>query len=145
MPLAPTTLQAPACHAHLIAPGVLSGLERIRYHDEGPLTRWLMSGADVHPCADTHVAVHRVDAVADAERDYCDVHEHTVPELNLILPITDLIYDIVLGDDRYEVHGPASVFIPAGLSHSANVRAGTGFFVAIVLGVQEYDTAFGEA
>ena len=60
------------------------------------------------------------------------------------LPITDLIYDIVLGDARYEVHGPASVFIPAGLPHSANVRAGTGFFVAIVLGVQEYDTAFGE-
>ena len=74
MPPAPTTLQAPACHAHLIAPGVLSGLEGI----------------------------------------------------------------------RYEVRGPASVFIPAGLPHSANVRAGTGFFVAIVLGVQEYDTAFGE-
>lgn len=78
MPLAPPTLQAPACHAHLIAPGVLSGLEGIPYHEEGPLTRWLMSGADVHPGAHTHV------------------------------------------------------------------RAGTGFFVAIVLGVREYDTAFGE-
>lgn len=140
----PTALQVFARHAHLISPGIVSGLEEIPYHDEGPLTRWLLSGADIHPEAGTHVAVHRIDAVADADRDYCDVHEHSVPELNLILPITDLVYDITLGAETYEVHGPASLFIPPRLAHSANVRAGTGFFVAIVLGVQDYEAAFEE-
>lgn len=129
-------------HAHLISPGVLSGLEDIPFHDEGPLVRLLMSGAAIHPEAGTHIAVHRVDAVQEASRRYCDVHEHVVAELNLILPVTELTYDIVLGDERYEVDGPASIFIPAGLRHAANVRAGSGFFVAIVLGVQDYSAAF---
>ena len=142
--MAPTALEACARHAHLISPGIASGLGEIPYHDEGPLTRWLLSDADVHPAARTHVAVHRVNAVLDADRDYCDVHEHTVPELNLFLPVTDLVYDITLGEETYEVYGPASVFIPPGLAHSANVRSGTGFFVAIVLGVRDYDAAFEE-
>lgn len=131
-------------HGHLISPGMVSGLETIPFHDQGPLTRWLMSGAEVHPDAGTHVAVHRMDAVREASRDYCDVHVHTVAELNLFLPVTELTYDVVLGEEAYEIEGPASVFIPAGLPHSANVRSGTGFFVAIILGVQDYAAAFGQ-
>ena len=125
--------------------GSWPGLESIPFHDEGPLVRRLLAGGDIHPGAQTHVAVHRVDGVRDADRDYCDVHVHTVAELNLFLPITELVYDVVLGEETYEVEGPASVFIPAGLPHSANVRSGTGFFVAIVLGVQDYGAAFASA
>jgi hypothetical protein len=128
--------------SHLIAPGLLRELKDIPYHDEGPLTRWLMSGADIHPESLTHVAVHRVSDVQPESRAYCDVHQHTVAELNLILPITSLTYEIVLDDERYEVEGPASVYIPPAVPHSANVKAGTGFFVAILLGVQDYSDAF---
>lgn len=129
-------------HSHLISPGLLGDLKDLLFHDEGPLTRWLMSGAELHPDAGTHVAVHRVSGLQRESRAYCEVHEHTVPELNLILPITNLTYEIVLGDERYDVDGPASVFIPAGLPHSANVKAGSGFFVAIALGVQDYAASF---
>lgn len=132
-------------YSELISPGALRGLQDIPFHDDGPLTRWLMAGAEIHPGSQTHVAVHRVEAVPAAPRVYCDVHEHTVPELNLILPTTQLTYEIVLGEERYEVQGPASIFIPAGLRHSANVRSGSGFFVAIVLGVQDYSAAFAPA
>ena len=134
----------PSRHAGLISPGLVSGLGTIPFHGEGPLVRRLMAGADVHPQAGTHVAVHRVDAVADETRTYCDVHEHTVGELNLILPDpgTRLIYDIVLGDELHRVEGPASIFIPKDLPHSANVREGSGFFVAIVLGVGDYARSF---
>jgi hypothetical protein len=72
-------------HAHLIAPGVPSDLRDLPFHDDGPLTRWLMSGAQLHRDSQTHVA---------------------------------------------------------GTPHSANVKAGTGFFVAIVFGVQDYAAAF---
>lgn len=114
---------------------VRSGLETIPFHDEGLLVRWLVSGAQVHPSAGTHVAVHRVDAVRDAIRAYCEVHEHTVGELNLLLPDpgTGLTYDIALGDEHHPVEGPASILIPARLPHSANVREGLDFFVPIVL------------
>jgi hypothetical protein len=104
-----------------------------------------MSGAGIHPEAGTHVAVHRVDGVREASRAYCDVHEHTVPELNLILPEPELAYDVILGDEHHVVEGPASIFIPAGVPHSANVRSGSGYFVAIVLGIQDYAASFAPA
>lgn len=139
--LAPPPAPAPApgggpgsAHAHLISPGLLCDPKDLPLHDAGPPTRWLMAGTEIHPESQTHVAVHRVSGLQRESRTYCDVHEHAVAELNLILPITSLTYEIVLGDERYDVEGPASIFIPAGLPHSANVKAGSGFFVEIVLG-----------
>lgn len=139
--LAPPPARAPtesggrrSAHSHLISPGLLCDPKDIPLPDEGPLTRWLMSGTEIHPESRTHVAVHRVSGLQRESRSYCDVHEHAVAELNLILPITGLTYEIVLGDERYDVEGPASIFIPARLPHSANVKAGSGFFVEIVLG-----------
>jgi hypothetical protein len=97
-------------HAHLISTGPPRGLE--------------------------DAAIHAVDGVARGLEDRCEVHEHAAPELNMILPITALTCEVVLGDERYEVEGPASVFVPAGLAHAINVTAGTGYFVSVALGPQ---------
>jgi hypothetical protein len=129
-------------HAHLILPALPQSLHDVPFHEPGPLTRWLMAGGHRHPDAQTHVAVHQVSARGNQPHEYCRLHTHTVPELNLILPVGRLSYELVLGDERYDVDGPASVFIPAGLPHSANVKSGTGFYVAIVFGVQDYADAF---
>jgi hypothetical protein len=129
-------------HAHLILPALPESLQEVPFHEPGPLTRWLMAGGHLHPEAHAHVAVHQVSARGRDVAEYCRPHSHTVPELNLILPVGRLVYDLLLGDERYEVDGPASVFIPAGLTHSANVHHGTGFFVAVLFGVQDYAKAF---
>ena len=65
-------------------------------------------------------------------RKYCEPHRHDVDEINILLSQGHLLYDIRLGDERYEVEAPASVYIPAGLVHSANVIEGSGFFVAVI-------------
>jgi hypothetical protein len=97
-----------------------------------------MAGSGLQPSANAHIAVHRMDVVTPESRSYAQLHQHAVPEINLILPVTDLTYEVVLGEQRFEVDGPASIFVPAGLPHCANVKSGTGFFVTIVLGVDEY-------
>jgi hypothetical protein len=117
-------------------------LGEIPFHASGPLVRWLMSGGDIHPDAHTHIAVHEVGPVPFAERAYCEVHEHAVPEFNLILPVPALSYMISLDDERYEVNGPASIYIPPGVKHSANVAEGHGYFIAILLGVGDYARSF---
>ncbi len=94
-------------HAHLISHGLPQGLE--------------------------NVALGSVDGTARDRRDHCELHEHGVPELNVIVPITALSCEVVLGGERYDLEGPASIFVPAGLAHSVNVKAGTGFFVTIAL------------
>ena len=52
--------------------------------------------------------------------------------VNILLSLDRLVYEITLGDEVYEVEAPASIYIPAGLVHSANVIEGSGFFVAII-------------
>ncbi len=64
------------------------------------------------------------------------VHEHDADELNILLPTTSLVCEVMLGDERHEVHGPASIVVPAGLRHSIAVKAGTGFLVSVALDVR---------
>jgi hypothetical protein len=54
-------------------------------------------------------------------------------ELNILLPTTSLVCEVLLGDERHEVQGPASIVVPAGLRHSIAVKAGTGFLVSVSL------------
>jgi len=43
-----------------------------------------------------------------------------------------LSYEIRLEDELYVVEAPATIYIPAGMVHSANVIEGTGFFLAVI-------------
>ncbi|MGF1664157.1 MAG: hypothetical protein ACFCVG_17115 [Kineosporiaceae bacterium] len=63
-------------------------------------------------------------------------------ELNLLLSPGRLLFEIELGDERHEVAAPASVLVPAGLRHRANVLEGSGYFI-VIIGVPEYDDSFG--
>lgn len=100
-----------------------------RYRDIPELRRLEATGAP------THVVVHHIDDEAAAEaRDYCDVHAHPFAELNLVLGDPgELTFAIVLGDEVIEAVSPTTVWIPAGVPHSANLRSGRGTFVVVYL------------
>jgi hypothetical protein len=124
-------------HAQLISRGLFAPAAPHAV-GRGPLpgpadvaARWLMAGPNLHPQAGARVTVDRVDGPQRERHGSREVHQHA--ELHLILPVAQLTYEIVLGDERYEVDGPASVYVPAGLPHSARAMAGDGFLVAIAL------------
>jgi hypothetical protein len=97
-----------------------------------------MCGQELHPQANLHVAVHAIQAVSPAlDRQYCEPHVHNCPELNLLVSFERLVFRITLGEEVYLCHAPASIFIPPGVAHSANVVEGTGFFI-VVLGSGDY-------
>lgn len=108
-----------------------------RYRDIPELRRLEATGSP------SHVVVHHIadDAVAEA-RDYCDVHAHPFAELNLLLGDPgELVFDIVLGDEVVEAVSPTTVWIPAGVPHSANLRSGCGTFVVVYLAEPQPDPA----
>jgi mannose-6-phosphate isomerase-like protein (cupin superfamily) len=78
--------------------------------------------------------VRALDAAARLRWDRAERHEHNVPELNVILPGSALTCEIVLGDERYDVEGAASLVVPAGLPHSIEAKGGSGFLVSVALG-----------
>lgn len=118
-------------------PIVVSGREAplsgVPFHDDGPLRRFLMSGRELHPELGTFIAIHQFDGVEPAERGYCHLHVHPYDELNVFHTTSALRVAVRLDDETIEVDAPATVLIPAGVAHAANVIAGTGFMVAILL------------
>ena len=121
-------------HAALISAGLVEALHHVPYHGNGvaPLCRRVLAGPDVHPQINKHIVAHEVREVSADRRSYCEPHVHDCPEINILLSLTRLIYEIRLGDEVYIVEAPATIYIPAGLVHSATGVEGSGFFVALV-------------
>jgi len=62
------------------------------------------------------------------------VHKHNFDEIHLILSENGkLTYEIELGDEKYKVSSPSTIFIPKRLKHKAKVVSGKGIFVCIIL------------
>ena len=117
----------------IVVSGRLEPLAGVPFHRDGPLTRWLMSGAALHPHLNTHIAIHQFTDVGPAARDYCDVHVHDYDEINVFHTTSALRVAVRLGDKTIQVDAPATVYIPAGTPHSANVTSGSGFMIAFLM------------
>ena len=80
-----------------------------------------------------HLAVHSV-LVEDKNppKVYSAPHMHTdQDEVNILISKSSMVYNIMLDDEEHEVAAPATIWIPAGKAHSANVVSGEGFFICI--------------
>jgi hypothetical protein len=123
-----------ATHSDLISPGLVQSLHHVPFHGSGvaPLRRRVLAGPGVHPQIKKHIVTHEIRDVSADRRSYCEPHVHDCPETNILLSLARLVYEIRLGDEVYLVEAPATIYIPAGLVHSANVVEGSGFFIALV-------------
>lgn len=85
------------------------------------------------PAVGVYIAVHQYSDVVPESREYCRPHVHDHDEINVFHSTALLEVEVVLGEETVLVEAPATVFIPAGVRHAANVRSGSGFMVAILL------------
>lgn len=119
-------------YRHLIKKGKKEPLYKIPFHKRAPILRLSMLNSSIIPKSDTHIAVHFVDATKKL-LPYSEPHRHNKDEINLILSErSTLKYKIQLGDEKYTVSSPCTVFIPKGLKHSAYAVSGRGIFVCII-------------
>jgi hypothetical protein len=125
----------------VVVRGRAEPLSSVPFHDDGPLRRWLMASGEGEPALPVFVALHEFSAVEEASRAYCQPHVHDFDEINVLHTSSSLRVDLLLGDEVVTVDAPATVFIPAGLPHSANVRSGEGVLVAILLSGEYRATA----
>ncbi len=111
----------------LIFDMIPSVLSNVPFHtDTSAVTRYF---ASAFPC---HMAVHHVSPVFTPPAAYTQPHIHDDhDEINIIISPDKLIYKIQLGGDDYIVHNNASIWIPRGKLHAANVLKGSGYFIAL--------------
>ena len=115
-----------------ITKGISEPLSDVPFHGKAPIKRRLMLDKKLVPDSDMHIAVHLVDAKKKMPQ-YSKLHKHNVDEINLILSENGKItYEVQLGDETYAISSPATVFIPKGLLHRAQVLSGRGTFVCMI-------------
>ena len=104
-------------------------LSNIPFHQNTPCINRLVAGD-----FPLHLAIHEVSPVLAPPKEYTQMHVHyDEDEVNIILSNDLLVYKIQLGSDEYCVSNNASIWIPRGMMHAANVLKGSGYFITIKL------------
>ena len=117
-----------------ITKGVSESLSKVPFHGKAPIRRLVMLDKTRIPKSKIHTAIHFVDANGKTIPKYSELHKHNADEVNLILSEDGkLKYEIQLADEIYKVSSPATIFIPKGLMHRAQVLSGKGIFVCIIM------------
>jgi len=120
----------------IIKPVAIPATE-LRYHREGPGTRYVMIDERFVPDCRQYCIVRYVPSQQSGAAEHVDAHSHWVDSLFLFLghrpDLTGLEVEVRLGDRKFPVSSPASVFIPASLTHSYRIIEGSGLYVNHVL------------
>lgn len=82
------------------------------------------------PEADLVVHVSEVKRVPPDFQPYVAPHQHEVSSFYGL--VGDLTVEVLLDEEKREVTGPASIFIPPGLRHSIRPLRGKGYMIIIL-------------
>lgn len=117
-----------------ITKGINEPLSKVPFHKKAPIKRVSMLSKKTISESNIHAAVHFVDTIDKKISRYSILHKHDADEVNMILSDNDkLIYEIQLDDEIYKVSSPATIFIPKGVKHRADVISGRGIFVCLIM------------
>lgn len=105
--------------------------------DELPIKRYVLLDKEMVEETVLYQALHQVDELLEPPPDYQVFHSHEFVETYLFLGknpgYEGLTAEVILGDERYEVKSPASVYIPAGLTHRYKMLHGSGLLIITAL------------
>lgn len=117
-----------------ITKGINEPLTKVPFHKKAPIKRISMLSKKSIPESKIHAAVHFVDIIDKKISKYSVLHKHDADEINMILSDNDkLVYEIQFDDEIYKVSSPATIFIPKGVNHRADVISGRGIFVCLIM------------
>jgi len=106
----------------------------------GPLMAFL--NTDMVPEADLNIFVHHIDVKNPPGPEYVEIHAHEVSQA-YVFPLPGITFEVTLGDEKYTVDSPATVFIPPRLKHTVKIVKGSGIEVSIVRN-EKYEQSLAE-
>ena len=105
-------------------------------HKPGPSKRFVFSDHENNPDGKVYTIV-RVVKNVDNPKPHIEDHKHPVDSLWLFegdkFNLTGLKIEVKLGDKKFILDSPASVYIPAGVIHNYRFIKGSGRYTNIVL------------
>jgi quercetin dioxygenase-like cupin family protein len=81
-----------------------------------------------------HLAVHKITGAEAMPYEYVEMHNHSYPEINIILGDDDSFeFKVHLGNNVYQVKSPSTIWIPAGMDHFIVAVNGSGYYICLIL------------
>lgn len=111
-----------------------------------PVKRHILLDTGMVPETVLYQAMHEVNDLEEKPPDYQIFHSHDFVETYIFLgrdpDYSGLLAEVILESERYEVVSPASVYIPAGISHKYKMLCGSGLLIVTALrSVYTYSSA----
>ena len=108
----------------------------LKKHHEEVGERFVFVDQRSNPNARMYVIVREVKNVKNP-RMRLEIHKHSVDNLMMFVGdepgLKGLSAEVSVGDKRFLVHSPASVYVRAGVSHTYRFVEGSGKYVNVVL------------
>lgn len=127
LPLLSSTLQ--------IGQPFKKGASELKYHRNGPGTRWVLMDHRIDPRSTLYVIQRTFHE--NKPESHVDRHVHHCDSLFIFwghaVNGTGLTCCVQVGEEEQIVHSPASIFIPAGMEHTYYYIEGIGTYTNIVL------------
>jgi len=124
-------------YAHLIGNPFIKTAEELIAHKEGQGTRYVFLDKRIVPDSSFYTIVRKVTNVQEDKKSHVGMHSHNCDSAFLFIGdnknLKGLICEVCLGNEKYMIESPTSVFIPRGLQHSYRFIKGSGYYVNIVL------------
>jgi len=124
-------------YEHLIGRPFLKSAKELVHHREGQGTRHVFINQRNIPTTSLYQIVRDVENATEDITSHVGMHAHNCPSTFLFIgkghDLRGLICEVTLGDERYMLESPASVFIPGGVLHSYRFIGGSGYFVNTLL------------
>lgn len=115
----------------------IKGASELKYHTDGPGTRWVHLDSRVDNKASFYVIQRFFDEVKQNPEKHVDKHTHHCDSAFLFWGAnsdgTGLTCCVQMNGEEHIAHSPATVFIPAFIEHSYHYVSGKGSFTNIVL------------
>ncbi|MCA8951163.1 MAG: 2-isopropylmalate synthase, partial [Planctomycetes bacterium] len=128
-----TVIAEPAAERErdVVEPRVI-GASELPFHRDGPGVRYVLLDERLHADCRQYLIARHFPPGTVAGPGHVDSHRHDADSWFVFLGdqpgLAGLAVEVTLGERRFTVSSPASVFIPAGMPHSYRFVAGSGLY-----------------
>ena len=110
--------------------------DELPYHKKGPGNRYVMIDERIFPNCTHYCAVRYIPNCENPD-PHIELHSHNVDSFYLFLgnnpDLKGLHVEVQIQNTVKHIESPATIFIPKGVMHKADVLSGSGFFVCLIL------------
>lgn len=121
----------------LINTPLIKRASELRMHKDGQGIRYVFMDERIIPETSMYAIVRDIQNATQDKQSHVEMHRHNCDSVFIFIGngnnLEGLTCEVTLGNEKYIISSPTSVFIPQGLEHTYRLISGSGKYINIVL------------